>query len=61
MRKIRDKVNQIQGWKNRFLSFGGRMVLRKSVMTSLYVYALSFFKDPSDNISYIESLLINFF
>ncbi|KAK2399107.1 hypothetical protein QL285_048972 [Trifolium repens] len=26
-------------------------------MTSLYVYALSFFKAPSDNISSIESLL----
>ncbi|GAU51777.1 hypothetical protein TSUD_415630, partial [Trifolium subterraneum] len=35
------------GWKSRFLSFGGRLVLLKSVLTSLPVYALSFFKTPS--------------
>ncbi|GAU42130.1 hypothetical protein TSUD_351040 [Trifolium subterraneum] len=32
--------------KSRFLSFGGRLVLLKYVLTSLPVYALSFFKDP---------------
>ncbi|GAU44688.1 hypothetical protein TSUD_183460 [Trifolium subterraneum] len=35
------------GWQSRFLSFGGRLVLLKSVLTSLPVYALSFFKAPS--------------
>ncbi|GAU14707.1 hypothetical protein TSUD_203560 [Trifolium subterraneum] len=38
---------QLSGWKSRFLSFGGRLVLLKSVLTSLPVYALSFFKAPS--------------
>ncbi|CAJ2642357.1 unnamed protein product [Trifolium pratense] len=53
--------NRLSGWKNRFLSFGGRLVLLKSVLTSLPVYALSFFKVPSGIISSIESLFIKFF
>jgi hypothetical protein len=53
--------HRLSGWKNRFLSFGGRLILLKSVLTSLPVYALSFFKAPSGTISSIESLLINFF
>ncbi|MCH82482.1 cysteine-rich receptor-like protein kinase, partial [Trifolium medium] len=38
---------KLSGWKSRFLSYGGRLILLKSVMTSLSVYALSFFKAPS--------------
>ncbi|CAJ2642053.1 unnamed protein product [Trifolium pratense] len=53
--------NRLSGWKSRFLSFSGRLVLIKSVLTSLPVYALSFFKAPSGIISSIESLLIKFF
>jgi hypothetical protein len=53
--------NRLSGWNSRFLSFGGRLVLIKSVLTSLPVYALSFFKAPAGTISSIESLLINFF
>ncbi|PNX76937.1 cysteine-rich receptor-like protein kinase, partial [Trifolium pratense] len=53
--------NRLSGWKSRFLSFGGRLVLLKSVLTSLPVYALSFFKAPSGIISSIESILIKFF
>jgi hypothetical protein len=44
------------GWQSRFLSFGGRLVLLKSVLTSLPIYALSFFKAPSGIISIIESI-----
>ncbi|MCH79399.1 cysteine-rich receptor-like protein kinase [Trifolium medium] len=39
--------NCLSGWRSRFLSFGGRLVLLKSVLTSLPVYSLSFFKAPS--------------
>ncbi|GAU41069.1 hypothetical protein TSUD_284390 [Trifolium subterraneum] len=42
--RIRSRLN---GWKSHFLSFGGRLVLLKLVLTSLPVYALSFFKAPS--------------
>ncbi|GAU27943.1 hypothetical protein TSUD_146580 [Trifolium subterraneum] len=53
--------NRLSGWKSRFLSFGGRLILLKSVLTSLLVYALSFFKAPSGTISSIDSLLSKFF
>jgi hypothetical protein len=53
--------NRLSGWKSRFLSFGGRLILLKSVLTSLPVYDLSFFKAPSGIIFSIESLLIKFF
>ncbi|KAK2418041.1 hypothetical protein QL285_040272 [Trifolium repens] len=52
--------SRLYGWWSHFLSFGGRLVLLKSVLNSLSVYALSFFKAPSGIISYIESLLMNF-
>ncbi|KAK2418273.1 hypothetical protein QL285_040487 [Trifolium repens] len=54
-------MSRLSGWGSRFLSFGGRLVLLKSVLTSLPVYALSFFKAHSGIISSIESLLMNFF
>ncbi|GAU31515.1 hypothetical protein TSUD_332900 [Trifolium subterraneum] len=53
--------NRLSGWKSCFLSFGGRLVLLKSVLTSMPVYALSFFKAPSGIISSINSILIKFF
>jgi hypothetical protein len=53
--------SRLSSWKSRFLSFGGRLTLLKSVLTSMPVYALSFFKAPSGIISSIESLFRNFF
>ena len=43
-------------WNYQFLSFGGRLVLLKSVMSSLPVYFLFFFKAPTGTISSIESI-----
>ena len=53
--------SRLSGWNSRFLSFGGRLILLKAVLTSLPVVALSFFKAPSGIISSIESLLNKFF
>jgi len=52
---------RLSGWKSRHLSFGGRLVLLKSILSSMPVYALSFFKAPSGIISSIESILNCFF
>jgi len=48
--------SRMSGWQSHFLSFGGRLVLLKSVLTSSPVYALSFFKAPSGIISIIKSI-----
>jgi len=45
-------------WKSRNLSYGGRLILLKYVLSSLPVYALSFFRAPAGIISSIESILI---
>jgi len=52
---------RLSGFNSLFLSFGGRLVLLKSVFTSLPVYALSFFKAPSGIISSLDSIFTNFF
>nr|ABN08675.1 RNA-directed DNA polymerase (Reverse transcriptase) [Medicago truncatula] len=56
-----DKITaKLLSWNNKFLSFGGRLVLLKSVMSSLPVYFLSFFKAPTGIVSSIESILFIF-
>jgi hypothetical protein len=49
---------RLSDWKSKNLSFGGRLILLKSVLSSLPVYALSFFRAPAGIISSIESILI---
>jgi hypothetical protein len=58
LNKIRTRLSD---WNTRFLSFGGRLVLLKYVLTSLPVYAVSFFRALSGIISSIESLLNKYF
>jgi len=49
-------VSRLSSWNHQFLSFGGRLVLLKAVLSSLPVYFLSFFKAPAGIISSIESI-----
>jgi len=58
---IRRIKTRLSGWKAKHLPFGGRLVLLKSVLSSMPVYALSFFKAPSGIVSSIESILKCFF
>jgi len=53
-------VARLSSWNNRYLSFGGQLFYLKSVMSSLPIYFLSFFKAPAGIISSIESFF-NFF
>jgi len=53
--------SRLSGWKAKHLSFDGRLVLLKYVLSSMPVYTLSFFKAPSGIISSIESILNCFF
>ncbi|XP_058775272.1 uncharacterized protein LOC131649529 [Vicia villosa] len=38
--------NRLDGWTNRFLNLGGRITLLKSVLSSLAIFTLSFYKIP---------------
>jgi len=49
------------GWRSKKNSFGGRLVLLKSVLSSLHVYVISFFKASLGIISTLEFIFINFF
>lgn len=52
---------RLLGWKSKHLSLVGRLVLLKSVLSYLPVYALSFFKALSGIVSSIESIFNNKF
>ena len=47
--------SRLSEWSSRYLSLGSHLILLKFVLSSLPVYALSFFKAPSGIISSIES------
>jgi len=57
-----DRIKRrLSDWNSRNLSLGGRLILLKSIMSSIPVYFLSFFKAPSGIISILESLCNAFF
>ncbi|KEH16957.1 hypothetical protein MTR_0061s0090 [Medicago truncatula] len=58
---LRSIKTRLSGFNSRFLSFGGRLVLLKSILTSLPVYALSFFKASLGIISSLDSIFTFFF
>ena len=58
---IIDRVrNQICAWRSRALSFGGRLQLVQSVLSTIYVYWASIFILPKKVIKEIEQLIRNF-
>ncbi|KAL3826043.1 hypothetical protein ACJIZ3_022072 [Penstemon smallii] len=58
---IRDKVcNRLKGWKEQWLSKGGKEILIKSVIQAIPTYAMSCFKLPNYFTSEIEGLMAKF-
>src|SRR4051812_31440764 len=57
LNNFRRKLNS---WKGRFLSFGGRITLLKSVLSTLSIFYLSFYKAPKKIIGEINKLQSNF-
>jgi len=53
--------SRLSGWNSKHLSFRGCLILLKSILSSLPVYALSFLKAPSGIVSSIESIFNCFF
>ena len=51
---------KLAGWKRKFLSFGGRVTLIKSVLSSLPVYYMSLFKIPEGVLRKLESIQASF-
>ncbi|XP_071694498.1 uncharacterized protein [Rutidosis leptorrhynchoides] len=52
---------RLSEWKMRTLSFGGRLVLLKSVLNSLPLYYFSLFRAPTCVLKLLESVRRNFF
>ncbi|KAL8539441.1 hypothetical protein ACS0TY_001162 [Phlomoides rotata] len=56
----KDTINKVEArlnrWDNKFLSFGGRIILIKSVLSNLPTYALSYNRAPSTIINKLTSL-----
>ncbi|CAN1792638.1 Putative ribonuclease H protein At1g65750 [Linum perenne] len=51
---------KVSSWKARFLSFGGRIALLKSVLSGLPIYFMSLFKAPATVIRRLENLQCRF-
>ena len=58
-RLIDSIAGRISSWSSKWLSFGGRLVI-KSVMLSMLVYLLSVLDPPKEVINHIHQLLGNF-
>lgn len=51
---------KLSSWQNKFLSLGGRIVLLKSVISSLPIYYFSFYLAPVSILNKLKSLQLNF-
>ncbi|XP_071693604.1 uncharacterized protein [Rutidosis leptorrhynchoides] len=56
--KFRKRLSE---WKAKSISFGGRLTLVKSVLSSLPLYFFSLFRAPASVIKLLESIRCNFF
>ncbi|KAK4709985.1 hypothetical protein R3W88_004498 [Solanum pinnatisectum] len=54
-------VKRLNGWHGKFLSYGGKIILIKSVLQSLPLYTLSPLTPPKGTLALIEKHLANFF
>lgn len=54
------KKKRLLSWDSKHISLGGRVVLLKSILYSLMIYFLYFFKAPRGILSLLESLFKNF-
>ncbi|XP_071731598.1 uncharacterized protein [Rutidosis leptorrhynchoides] len=54
-------IKRLSEWKRRTLSFGGRLVLVKSVLNSLPLYFFALFRAPPCVLNLLESVRRNFF
>ncbi|XP_058751483.1 uncharacterized protein LOC131624543 [Vicia villosa] len=52
--------NRLDGWTNRFLNMGGRITLLKSVLSSLSIFWMSFYKLPSKVVKRINGIQSKF-
>ncbi|XP_058727043.1 uncharacterized protein LOC131598463 [Vicia villosa] len=53
--------NRLTGWKNHFLNHGGRITLLKSILTSLNIFTLSFYKISDKVVKEVNKIQSNFF
>ncbi|CAN1332114.1 Putative ribonuclease H protein At1g65750 [Linum perenne] len=53
---IQSVERRVQSWKAKFLSFGGRIVLLKNVLSGLPIYFMSLLKAPSEVVERIERI-----
>ncbi|XP_058726246.1 uncharacterized protein LOC131597572 [Vicia villosa] len=51
---------KLSSWKGRWLSFGGRVTLIKSILSSLAIFTLSFYKAPKKVIAELNRMQSNF-
>ncbi|XP_058741667.1 uncharacterized protein LOC131614056 [Vicia villosa] len=52
--------NRMEGWTNRFLNLGGRITLLKSVLSSLCIFTMSFYKMPKKVVRKFTSIQSRF-
>ncbi|XP_058763698.1 uncharacterized protein LOC131637124 [Vicia villosa] len=57
LEKMRRRLN---GWKNRFLNLGGRITLLKSILSSLSIFFMSFYKMPTKVVKECTKIQSNF-